>query len=148
MIRQGFETIAQEAIYDRIAAWLREIFGEFAFFPDDAPIVGVTFGSTFAMTSVYPWGENDAIVATYARVAEDVAFTPDLLYYLLKLNSDFNFGAFSIDENGVINFKHSLVGSTCDKEELRVSVKLTVQTADEYDDKIVARWGGKRAIDS
>jgi len=34
-----------------------------------------------------------------------------------------------------------------DKTELRASVMAVVSTADEHDDEIVSRWGGKRALD-
>ena len=44
-------------------------------------------------------------------------------------------------------FEHNLIGSTCDKEELKTSVITVVKLADEYDDEIVARWGGQRALD-
>jgi ATP-dependent Clp protease ATP-binding subunit ClpC len=43
--------------------------------------------------------------------------------------------------------KPALVGSTCDKDELKAQVMAVVLTADEYDDQIVARWGGQRALD-
>jgi hypothetical protein len=41
-----------------------------------------------------------------------------------------------------------MIGASCDKDELRNMVVMIVRTADEYDDQIVARWGGKRALDS
>ena len=39
------------------------------------------------------------------------------------------------------------MGSTCDKPELKTSVSSVVLIADEYDDLIVEKWGGERAID-
>jgi hypothetical protein len=44
-------------------------------------------------------------------------------------------------------FSHSIFGSTCDKNELKAAVMAMVVTADFYDDVIVARWGGQRALD-
>jgi hypothetical protein len=57
------------------------------------------------------------------------------------------FGAFGLDVNGDIIFEHSIVGSTCDKKELESSVRAVLEIADKYDDKIVAEWGGMRALD-
>jgi len=55
--------------------------------------------------------------------------------------------ASGIDENGDIVFEHTIVGSTCDKKELESSVAAVLEVSDDYDDKIVERWGGKRALD-
>jgi hypothetical protein len=57
------------------------------------------------------------------------------------------FGAFGVDKDGDIIFEHTIVGSTIDKEELKSSVKAVLSVADHYDDDIVSRWGGKRALD-
>jgi len=44
-------------------------------------------------------------------------------------------------------FDHTIVGQSCDKDELRASVLTVVLCADRYDDEIVRRWGGERALD-
>ncbi|MFN5980493.1 MAG: T3SS (YopN, CesT) and YbjN peptide-binding chaperone 1, partial [Pseudanabaena sp.] len=72
---------------------------------------------------------------------------PDLMRYLLEENAKMIFGAFGISPDNEILFEHSIIGSTCNIKELEVSVKAVMEIADEYDDKIVNRWGGKRALD-
>ncbi len=72
---------------------------------------------------------------------------PDLLRYLLEENVKMIFGAFGISSDNEILFEHSIVGSTCDRKELEASVKAVMDISDDYDDKIVERWGGKRALD-
>ncbi len=57
------------------------------------------------------------------------------------------FGGFSLDADGNILFEHSIVGSTCDLNGLEESVLAVLKVADDYDDKIVPRWGGKRGLD-
>jgi hypothetical protein len=52
-----------------------------------------------------------------------------------------------LDKSGDVTFEHNIVGSTCDKNELKASIMAVVGTADRYDDQIVSRWGGKRASD-
>jgi hypothetical protein len=54
---------------------------------------------------------------------------------------------FSIDDDGDIRFHTTLVGSTCDRDELQTSVSSVLQTADKYDDTIVEAWGGERALE-
>jgi hypothetical protein len=66
---------------------------------------------------------------------------------LLMENGTLRFGAFGIDSEKDIFFEHTIVGSTCDKEELRASVMAVVTNSDDYDDKIVAKWGGQTARD-
>jgi hypothetical protein len=142
-----FKTAAQKACYEKVAPWMKELFGEFAIFRDDAPVVIVPLGSTYATTAVYPWGDDDATITTRAYVVTKVELTPDLMHYLLKENDSMRFGAFGVDDDKDVFFEHTIVGSTCDKGELRASVLAVVRTADQYDDQIMARWGGQRALD-
>ena len=110
-------------------------------------MVRICIGSAFAVLNVYPWKEDDAVVNTRSYVVTGVELTPDLLYYLLRENDDMRFGAFGIDEDNDIYFEYAIVGSTCDKPELKAAVGAVAATADEYDDLIVERWGGARAVD-
>jgi hypothetical protein len=77
----------------------------------------------------------------------DIEITPELSYYLLRENNGIRFGRFAFDSEDDIVFEHSLVGSTCDQIELQYSVTTVIKLVDIYDDEIVARWGGKRALD-
>jgi type III secretion system-like peptide-binding chaperone len=72
---------------------------------------------------------------------------PDLFQFLLRRNREEVLGAFSLGENGNVYFEHSLLGSTLQKEELRATLYAVTRTADEYDDRIVNRWGGLRACE-
>ncbi|MBC7248056.1 MAG: YbjN domain-containing protein [Actinobacteria bacterium] len=142
-----FETEAQKNVYEMIVPWMKEIWGELARFPEDQPVIVVDVGSTLALVVVFPWGEDEAVIETRAMVTKGTELTPDLLRYLLENNERMRFGSFAVGSNGEIFFIHSIVGSTCDKNELRASTRAVVSTADEYDDKIVQRWGGKRMSD-
>jgi len=52
-----------------------------------------------------------------------------------------------LNEAGDVLFQHTIVGSTCDPAELEASVREVLEIADDYDDKIVSRWGGQRELD-
>lgn len=142
-----FKTPAQQACYEKVLPWMKEIFGDFATPREDMPIITVYVGSAIAQVGVFSWGENDATVTSRAYVVTGADLTPDLMKYLLNETADMRFGGFGVDNDGDILFQHAIVGSRADKEELRASVMAVIITADEYDDKIVARWGGQRALD-
>jgi hypothetical protein len=104
-------------------------------------------GSALVEVFVFPWGTDEAIINTRSYVVTGTELTPDLMRFLLRENSNMRFGAFGIDDNGDVLFEHTIVGSTCDKIELESSVNAVLEIADDYDDKIVERWGGMRALD-
>ena len=142
-----FKTAAQKACYDKVVSWMKELFGELVIMRDDAPMMGVMMGSAVAQVAVLPWGDDDATITTRAYLVTGAELTPDLMRYLLQKNAELRFGAFGVDEDGDILFEHSIVGSSCDKGELKASVLAVLVTADKYDDEIVARWGGERMLD-
>ncbi|MCI0485651.1 MAG: YbjN domain-containing protein [Blastocatellia bacterium] len=142
-----FKTDAQKTCYERIVSMMVELFGEFVEVRTDTPMILVTVGSALARTGIFPWGKHDAAVRTRSYVVADAKITPELMRYLLGENARMNFGAFGIDDDDVILFEHTILGSQCDKEELKASVMAVVMVADQYDDEIVAQWGGRRALD-
>ena len=142
-----FETQAQKECFERVGPWVKELFGGSVLRKPDKPILGVMHGSAFTQVGVFPWGPDDAIITTRSYVVTGVEITQDLLVYLLQENAGMRFGAFALDDDEDIIFEHSIVGSTCDQRELEASVIAVARIADEYDDRIVARWGGERALD-
>ncbi len=72
---------------------------------------------------------------------------PDLLFFLLRQNSDMRFGAFGLDKEGNIFFEYSIVGSTVDKEEIKTATLAVLTIADQFDNPIKEKWGGMRQID-
>lgn len=142
-----FESTAQRACYHRIVPWMEDLFGAAAFVVEDEPLFLITIGSAVASTRVVPWADNDALIITRSFVVTDITVTPELTYYLLRANNGIQFGHFALDAENDIVFEHSLVGLTCDQIELKQSVTTVIRLADDYDDEIVARWGGQRALE-
>ena len=142
-----FQTTAQEACYEKVVTWMQEIFDKCPCARQDVPGVGLFIGSALVEVLVFPWDGNDAIINTRSYVVVGAELKPDLMRYLLEENAKMIFGAFGISPDNEILFEHSIVGSTCDMKELESSVKAVMDIADEYDDRIVDRWGGKRALD-
>lgn len=142
-----FKSAPQQETYERILPWITELFGNSVIIFEDEPLFVINLGSAVASTRVIPWGEDQALITTRSYVVTDIEITPELTYYLLRENNGIYFGRFALDAENDIVFEHSLVGSTCDRVELNHSVMTVVRIADSYDDEIVARWGGKRALD-
>ena len=120
---------------------------------DDALYV-VKQGSTYVMISVVPTGhgskhDDKASVRVVAQVASGVRTEPSLFRQLLILNGKLRFGAFAfIPEGDIVIFHHSMLGGpTMDEKELIATVHDVAVVADEYDDRIVARYGGSRMQD-
>lgn len=142
-----FQTDAQKRCYERVAPWVKELFGGSVLRNPDKPVLGVVQGSAFAQVGVFPWGDDESIITTRSYVVTETELSAELMRFLLHENAGMHFGAFGIDNDGDVIFEHSIVGSTCDRNELEASVIAVLRTADDYDDRIVARWGGKRALD-
>ncbi len=142
-----FQTAAHQTTYEKLVPWVNKLFGTFAHAREDAPTFGLAVGSAYVQIGVMAWGEDDATITTRAYVVTGVELTPDLMHYLLRENDRMRFGAFGVDQDNDIFFEHTIVGSTCDMEELKSSVLAVVYTADQYDDQIIQKWGGQRAVD-
>jgi hypothetical protein len=120
----------------------------------DERLYVVKQGSSYVMISVVPSGPksktNDrALVRVVAQVVAGVRPEPSLFRQLLILNGQLRFGAFAyIPEGDLIMFGHSILGGeSMDNKELVATVHDVALVADEYDDRIVARYGGARMQD-
>jgi hypothetical protein len=106
-------------------------------------------GSAYVMISVVPWGDNKAMVRCTSQLVKGVDVDGPLAKQLLELNGHLRFGAFAWDpaEHTVL-FSHTILGgTTLDPEELMATLRDVALIADEYDDKLVAKYGGQRMLD-
>lgn len=142
-----FLSQAQKECYEKVAGWMKELFGSLSMAREDAPVFGVVIGSALAQVGVSPWGEDNATITTRAYLVTDVELSSDLMLFLLQENERMRFGAFGIDQGNDIFFEHTILGATADITELRSSVLAVVYTADQYDDNIIDRWGGTRMLE-
>lgn len=141
------DTKIQAETRARVLAWAEELFGANAAHTNDGLGARVHFGSSFVELSVSAVGDTEAVVIARAPVVTGSAINADLLRYLLRKNCDTRFGAFGVDDTGEIELRYAIVGSTCQKAELRAALQYLMLAADLADDEIIARWGGVRARD-
>jgi hypothetical protein len=141
-----FETKPQQDCYNKISGWMDELFSDYPWENLDDVGFGLFMGSAWVEVKIYPWND-DAVINTRSKVVINPQLNLNLMQFLLEENAEGLFGAFSLSKAGDILFEHTIVGSTCDPEELEASVLAVLETADEYDDQIIEKWGGKRALD-
>jgi hypothetical protein len=96
------------------------------------------------------WLENEAtIVRVFAITNLDVPVTAELTTYLLAKNLDFVFGGFALDvDNGAVWFNHNVLGDYMSPEELEATLSAVAQTANQFDDEIKSRFGGRLYVET
>ncbi|MFH1132231.1 MAG: hypothetical protein V1754_12915 [Pseudomonadota bacterium] len=106
-------------------------------------------GSSYVMINVVPLGTDRAIVRCVAQLVKGVRMDQDLSVQLLSLNAVLRFGAFGfVKEGNLVLFLHSILGGeTLDSEELLATIRDVALIADDWDDKIIERFGGQTMQD-
>lgn len=102
-------------------------------------------GSSYVMINIVPLDNDRAVIRCVAQLVRGVRMEGDLALQLLHLNAQLRFGAFSFDPvDSLVLFSHSILGGpTLDKDELLVTLTDVALVADEYDDKIISKYGGQ-----
>ena len=102
-------------------------------------------GSSYVMVSIVPFGDERALVRCAAQLVKGVNMEERLAIDLLHLNAQLRFGAFGYDPiNRLVMFLHTILGGpTLDADELLATLTDVAIIADEYDDKIIEKYGGQ-----
>ena len=140
-----FHTRCQEETYRQVKSNLDELVEEHF---DDAEHCDFYFkyGSTVLEISIDPYEEDDAVVEVLAFCVQGVEPSFEMTRELLRLNSEVRLGAFSL-VGGDIFFSHSFLGRRMRPEQLMASLENVATVSDEYDEKLVARYGGETALE-
>jgi len=119
------------------------------YFTDDHGnyVLGIASARVFIVPT---WIENGAtIIRVFAITNLDVPVTAELTQWLLQKNLEFVFGGFALDgDAGAIWFNHNMLGDFAHPEQLEATLAAVAQTADQYDDQIKERFGGRLYIES
>ena len=140
-----FHTQCQEEVYRQVKTYLDELVEEHF---DDADHCDfyLKYGSTVLEISIDPYEEDDAVIEVLAFCVQGVEQTFELMAELLKLNAEVPLGAFSMDGKDIF-FSHSFLGRRLQPEQLIASLDIVANVSDEYDEQIVAAFGGETAIE-
>ena len=140
-----FRTRCQEEVYRQVKSYLDELVDEHF---DDAEHCDfyLKYGSTVLEISIDPYEEDDAVIEVLAFCVQGVEPSFEMTRELLRLNSEVRLGAFSL-VGGDIFFSHSFLGRRMRPEQLMASLENVATVSDEYDEKLVARYGGETALE-
>ena len=140
-----FHTRSQEEVYRQVNSYLDELVDEHF---DDAAHCDfyLKYGSTVLEISIEPFEEDDAVIDILAFCVQGVEPSFELMQELLRLNSELPLGAFSLVDKNIF-FSHSFLGRRLMGEQLIASLNSVATISDEYDEKLVAKYGGETALD-
>jgi len=111
-------------------------------------LYAVKQGTSMIMIKVHPWKDH-ALIRLVAQLVKGVTMECMLAVELLQLNAVLRFGAFAFVPDGqAIILCHTLLDRDLgDKDEFIVTIRDFAFVADEYDDRIAARYGGQTMED-
>ncbi len=140
-----FEHDHHRAVFQQVRDYLSELFDEVAHEEKDGHFY-VQYGSTVLEISVDAYGPQEVLVQLIAYCVQGVAAEEELQLALLQANHTLPVGAFSLIGEDVY-FSYQLLGHKLDRKNLLSGISAVANISDEYDDLIVERFGGHRALD-
>src|SRR5437773_2574783 len=141
-----FHTRCQEEVYRQIKAYLDELVDEHFDNAEHCDFY-LKYGSTVLEISIDPYEEDDAVIEVLAFCVQGVQPSFEMTRELLRLNSEVPLGAFSMVGTDVF-FSHSFLGRRLRPEQFIASLDSVASISDEYDEKLVANYGGETALES
>ncbi len=140
-----FEHDAHRETHEKVERYLKQLFEDPFQDPDDGHFY-VTYGSTVLEVAVDSYGPEEAIVRLVAYCVQGVEVSENLERGLLETNLDLPVGGFALIDQDVF-LCYSLFGKTTDSRSLLDAIAAVANASDEYDDLIVAKFGGKTALE-
>ncbi|MEA2326909.1 MAG: hypothetical protein QOE68_1868 [Thermoanaerobaculia bacterium] len=140
-----FHTQCQEDVYRQVKTYLDELVDEHF---DDAEHCDfyLKYGSTVLEVSIDPYEEDDAVIEVLAFCVQGAEPTFELMKDLLRINSELPIGAFSMLDRDIF-FSHSFLGRRLQGEQLIASLNAVATISDEFDEELVAKYGGETALE-
>jgi hypothetical protein len=134
---------------DKVQRYLADLIGSVELIPDGA--YSFQTGSARVFVRCTPWGSDSTIVSVTCPILFECPASPELYEQIATHADDYLFGHLSatVQDDGtvMVMFTHTLLGDFLDPEELKHAVGALVTTADQLDDELQARFGGKRFHD-
>ena len=140
-----FEHEVHAETFRKVEEYLGELFEEPFLEPEEGHFY-VRYGTTVLEISIEPYGPEEAVVTIMSYCVQDVEVDEELMAGLLELNHQLAFGAFSMVGNDIF-FSHSLFGRNLQPRDLLRAITSVATVADDYDDRIVAEYGGQTALE-
>lgn len=141
------EELIIKKLREKVEGYLREIVGSYQV--TRSGDYSFRHGSTrIVIRPTFLRNMNKSILRIIALTVINIDVNDDLTRYLNDINSRIYFGKFiAIEPEKMVVCTHSLLGDKLDKEEFLTSVAAVALLSDKYDDEIIQKFGGIRAID-
>lgn len=139
-----FEHDSHREVHQKVQEYLSELFDDPYLDPDNGHFY-VGYGSTVLEISIEPYGPEETIARISAYCVQDVSTADNLLLGLLELNHEMPVGGFSLVGSDIY-YSHSLFGKSLDRNSLLGGIAAVATISDDYDDRIVAKYGGQTAL--
>jgi hypothetical protein len=140
-----FESPVHQETFNKLEEYLGELFDE-PYHDLENDHFYVRYGSTVLEISVEPYSPEEAMVVIMSYCVQDVELAEELTAGLLELNHQMPCGHFSLVGNDIF-FAHSMFGRSLDARDLLRAITAVATVADDYDDRIVAKYGGQTALE-
>lgn len=140
-----FDNQHHEQTYRQVQEYLVELF-ENPHLENETGHFYVGYGSTVLEVSAEPYGPEETIVEVTAYCVQGVELTDKLMQGLLELNHELPVGAFSVVGQDIF-FSHTIFGKNLNRSDLLGAIAAVATVADDYDDRIVDKFGGQTALD-
>lgn len=139
-----FEHEVHAEVFHKVEEYLGEFFEEPYCDPEEGHFY-VRYGSTVLEISISAHGQEEAVVTIMSYCVQGVDIDEELMTGLLELNHQLALGSFSMVGNDIF-FSLSLFGTSLEPRDLLRAVTAVAEVADDYDDRIVAKYGGQTAL--
>ncbi len=131
-----------EAIRARLSPILAEVLGAPPTVDADGDFV-LKLGSVEVYVSPLAVPNMVPVVRVFTITNVGVTITPELGLFLARVNFTLMFGRFALDtDHRAVWFSETLLGEAFSDDELRFTVGMVAQTADDWDDRIAQMFGG------
>jgi hypothetical protein len=140
-----FESEVHREAFERVQEYVDDLIDEPYLDEESGHFYG-RFGSTVLEISVDPYGPEEAVVRVMAYCVQGAQVDESLLEGLLELNHSLPVGSFSVVGSDVF-FSHSLFGRSLEPRNFLGAMAAVATVADDYDDRIVAEYGGETALE-
>jgi len=131
-----------QAIRTRVGPILAEVVGAPPTVDADGDFV-LKMGTVEVYVSPLALPDMPPVVRVFAITNVGVTITPELGLFLARVNFGLMFGRFALDtDHRAVWFSETLLGEAFSDEELRFTIMMVAETADEWDDRIAQMFGG------
>lgn len=119
---------------------------------DDGDLVVRKDSAVVFVSAREGFGEDGVLIRIFCHLVRDVKLTPELYKWVATEGNAYKIGRMCVvpddaGKNGLVMFDWFLVGDDLDESELLAGVYAVMHTADDLDDEIQAKFGGKKFTD-